>query len=310
MRLRLTRPIGPLALLASAACSSWFRAPEDVGPVPGAPAQIFAPGIVSTGDVFSSTFTPDGGTVVFTKLAPPHPMRLMSSTFVDGQWTPPATMPFSGTYRDLDPFFAPDGRRLYFSSARPTGLTPDDTTNGVDTWYVFPTSDGWSAPRHLPAPVNGPEPDMYPSVTSRGVLYFDRLSSVSGRRLVYRIEPSSDGTIHDPEPLPAIINADSGASNFFIDADEEYAIFSAVRPEGMGSADLYLSFRRRGEWTPPRNIGPLVNTAATELCPFVSRDGKYLYFTRITPAGAQGVVRNIYRVRFENLLDDFRRTQR
>jgi hypothetical protein len=300
---RLTRTVFLWSVVAASGCAAWFKAPEDVGPPVGAPAQIFAVGIVSTGDVFASTFTPDGRTVVFTKFAPPRPMTLMSSSFVDGGWTPPATLPFSGTYRDLDPAFSPDGRRLYFSSARPTGPSPADTTNGVDTWYVFPTSDGWSAPRHLAPPVNGPETDMYPSVTNRGVLYFDSFRSVPRRRLVYRAEPRPDGTLGPPEALPQVVNADSGASNLFVDPDERYVVFSAVRPEGKGSGDLYVSFRRDGAWTTPRNIGPQVNTGATEFCPFVSRDGKYLYFTRITPTGTQGVVRNIYRVRVDDLLD-------
>jgi hypothetical protein len=299
---RCARIVLVVSVSTAAGCAPLFRAPEDVGPAEGEPAQIFALGIVSTGDVFASTFTPDGRTVAFTKFSPPRPMTLMTSTFRDGHWTTPETLPFSGTYRDLDPAFSPDGSRLYFSSARPTGPSPADTTNGVDTWYVGRTRDGWSAPVHLASPVNGPEVDMYPSVTSRGTLYFDSFRSRPRRRLVYRAELNADGTLGAPQVLPAIVNADSGASNLFVDPGERYVVFSAIRPEGAGSGDLYVSFRRGGEWTSPRNIGPLVNTSATEFCPFVSRDGKYLYFTRITPTGPQSVVRNIYRVRFDQLL--------
>jgi hypothetical protein len=291
-----------LSLSAVAGCATWFRAPDDVGPAAGEPARIFALGVVSTGDVFASTFTPDGRTVAFTKFSPPRPMTLMTSSFRDGHWTTAEPLPFSGTWRDLDPAFSPDGTRLYFSSARPTGPSPADTTNGVDTWYVDRVGGGWSAPVHLAAPVNGPEVDMYPSVTSRGTLYFDSFRSRPRRRLVYRAEANPDGTLAAPEMLPAVVNADSGASNLFVDPDERYVVFSAVRPEGAGSGDLYVSFRRQGAWTTPRNVGPLVNTSATEFCPFVSRDGTYLYFTRITPTGPQSVVRNIYRVRFEPIL--------
>jgi hypothetical protein len=302
MSTRCTRVAFFVSVVTVAGCSSLFRAPEDVGPAEGQPAQIFALGVVSTGDVFASTFTPDGRTVAFTKFSPPRPMTLMTSSFRDGHWTTPETLPFSGTYRDLDPAFSPDGTRLYFSSARPTGPSPADTANGVDTWFVDRTRDGWSAPVHLAPPVNGPEVDMYPSVTSRGTLYFDSFRSRPRRRLVYRAEPNPDGTLGAPQVLPPIVNADSGASNLFVDPDERYAIFSAIRSEGVGSGDLYISFRRGGEWTPPRSLGPLVNTSATEFCPFVSRDGRYLYFTRITPTGPQSVVRNIYRVRFAPIL--------
>ena len=299
---RRARIVAVLAMSAAASCATWFRAQDDIGPAVGEPAQIFAIGVVSTGDVFASTFTPDGRTVAFTKFSPPRPMTLMTSSFRDGHWTTPETLPFSGTYRDLDPAFSPDGARLYFSSARPTGPSPADTTNGVDTWYVEHTRDGWSAPVHLAAPVNGPEVDMYPSVTNRGTLYFDSFRSRPRRRLVYRAERNPDGTLGPPQVLPATVNADSGASNLFVDPDERYVVFSAIRPEGAGSGDLYVSFRRGDEWTAPRNLGPLVNTAATEFCPFVSRDRTYLYFTRITPSGPQSLVRNIYRVRFEAVL--------
>src|SRR3954454_15115527 len=71
-------------------------------------AVVFAPGVVSTGDVFASTFTPDGRVVVFTKFAPPRPATLMMSTFDGGRWTTPTVLAFSGTYRDLDPSFTPD----------------------------------------------------------------------------------------------------------------------------------------------------------------------------------------------------------
>lgn len=269
-------------------------------PAPGAPATIFADGIVSTGDVFASTFTPDGRTVVFTKFAPPR-MMLMASTFADGRWTPPAVLPFSGVYRDLDPAFSPNGSRLYFSSWRPRTASPADTANASDTWYVDRRGGGWSQPVRLPDPVNSAAVDMYPSVTRRGVLYFDSARS-SRQRLVYRAELGAEGASSVPEALPPIVNADSGASNLFVDADERYIVFGAVRPGGAGSMDLYVSRHEGGGWSEPRNLGPLVNTANVEFCPFVSRDGRYLYFTRVSAPGVTPVTRNVYVVRFDALL--------
>jgi WD40 repeat protein len=261
-------------------------------------AVMFAPGIVSTGDVFASTFTPDGRTVVFTKFAPPRPMTLMTSTLVDGQWSSPTALPFSGVYRDLDPAFSPDGTRLYFSSARPNGPSPADTTSGVDTWYATRLSNGWSAPVRLPEPVNGNDTDMFPSTTNRGVVYFDSFRSRPSRRLVYRAEPRGDGTFGEAQMLSTTINADSGASNLFVDPDERYVVFGAVRPEGAGGVDLYISWKTATGWTTPVHLGPGVNTPATEFCPFVSRDGRWLYFTRVSTLPDKRVERNVYVVRF------------
>lgn len=51
------------------------------------------------------------------------------------------------------------------------------------------------------------------------------------------------------------------------------------RPDAVGpSGDLYIGFRRDGEWTPAVNIGPTINSVRTEYCPVVSHYGRYFYF--------------------------------
>ena len=296
-------PIKPLclALIVGALASACQQPPVSsatpaVGPDT---AVMFAPGIVSTGDVFASTFTPDGKTVVFTKFSPPKPMTLMTSSLIDGTWTAPTPMPFSGTFRDLDPGFSPDGSRLYFSSGRPSGPSPADTSTGVDTWYVDRREGGWSTPVRLPAPVNSNDADMFPSVTRRGTLYFDSFRSRPPKRLVYRLERAANGEARAPELLSAVINADSGASNLFVDPDERFVVFGAVRPDGFGAMDLYISWRNRGEWTTPQNLGRGVNSPAVEFCPFVSRDGKTLYFTRVATLSDGRVERNVFMIPFD-----------
>ena len=179
---------------ASLACAPITKtSSEDIAGLPkaGEPAVIFAPGVVSTGDVFSSTFTPDGRTVVFTRFTPPK-MVLMTSTYSDGGWSTPVALPFSGTYRDLDPAFSPEGRRLFFSSWRPTGPSAADTTSTSDTWYVDRQNGGWSSPIHLPAPVNAAEQDYYPSI-ARNALYFDSFRA-RGPRSVYRAARTGDAS--------------------------------------------------------------------------------------------------------------------
>jgi Tol biopolymer transport system component len=268
--------------------------PDDATPV------LFAPGVISTGDVFASTFTPDGYTVVFTKVATGRPLLLMQSSLRDAGWSMPEVLPFSGTYRDLDPAFSPDGRRLYFSSRRPVGPSPADTTSLDDTWYVERTAAGWGTPVRAPGAVNSPAVDMYPSVTRRGALYFD--SSRSSRRMTYRAEPLPGGGWADPVLLPVAINGDSGSSNLFVDPDERYVVFAAERPGGHGGADLHVSWRTPTGWGPAVNLGPTVNTPATEFCPFVTPDGKYLFFTRAVPRSGAQPDRNIYVVRFDALM--------
>ena len=62
--------------------------------------------------------------------------------------------------------------------------------------------------------------------------------------------------------------------------DLSYLIFSGNRPEGYGQGDLYISFKdEAGKWGEAVNMGPEFNNQGHQLCPFVSRDGKYFFFT-------------------------------
>lgn len=56
--------------------------------------------------------------------------------------------------------------------------------------------------------------------------------------------------------------------------------FVSARPEGIGGTDIYVTtLNADGTWSRPRNLGPGVNTPCDELSPFVSGDGKWLYFS-------------------------------
>jgi hypothetical protein len=284
-----------------AACAAATRAyVGDAAPPDDGTPVMFAPGIISTGDVFASTFTPDGRTVVFTKVPANRPLTLMQSHWRDGRWTTPETLPFSGTYRDLDPAFSPDGGRLYFSSRRPTGPSPADTTSLDDTWYVDRVGDGWGPPVRVAGTVNSDAVDMYPSVTRRGTLYFD--SARSSRRMAYRADALPGGGWAEPVPLDVAINGDSGSSNLFVDPDERFVVFASRRADGRGGADLHVSWRTATGWSRAVNLGPSVNTPETEFCPFVSHDGRYLFFTRAVARPGAQPERNIYVVRFDALL--------
>jgi hypothetical protein len=67
----------------------------------------------------------------------------------------------------------------------------------------------------------------------------------------------------------------------FMSPDENYVIFfSQTRAVSYGY-DLWISFKKNdNSWTAPVNMGPNINTALDEYGPRVTKDGKYLFFTR------------------------------
>lgn len=102
------------------------------------------------------------------------------------------------------------------------------------------------------------------------------------RKYDYDIYASTylDGAFQPANVLGAAVNTPSYEADVFIDPNEAYIIFCGNRPEGLGEGDLYISFKQAdGTWTKSKNMGAPINTQFHELCPFVSSDGKYLFYT-------------------------------
>ena len=57
---------------------------------------------------------------------------------------------------------------------------------------------------------------------------------------------------------------------------------------GNDNYDPFVSQKRGGAWTEPVNIGAVINTEYDEQSPFISPDGKYLYFASKGHSGYGG----------------------
>ena len=242
-------------------------------------ATLFAPGTISTGDYDSHvTFTPDGRELYFLKLAPNFSRwSIFVSRYKDGSWSQPEVAPFSGQYQDADPYITADGKHFYFISDRPV------EAGGVrqshhDIWVMDKTDSGWSAPRHLSAPVNSDADSYYPIVLKNGTLYFgsERGDSM-GLGDIYRAVPQKDGS-YAVENLGPPVNSSAGEYEAFVTEDERLLLLGATRrPDSLGDYDLYLSHKQAdGKWSEPVNLGPEINSPARELSPKLTPNGKYL----------------------------------
>lgn len=64
-----------------------------------------------------------------------------------------------------------------------------------------------------------------------------------------------------------------------LSADGKVILFSSDRPGGYGGRDIWLTrLKPDGQWSPPVNLGPQINTAGNEDCPFFHADSRTLYF--------------------------------
>lgn len=240
--------------------------------------KLVMEGIISTpDDELNATFSTDGKSVYFSKNVPGRLGVLVESRYVNGKWTKPAVLPFSGQYNDYDPFFSADGKKMFFCSNRPL---PGKDRRNFDVYAVERRSNGWSEPINLGAPINTDNDEFYPSVADDGTIIFS--SNRPGGKGAYDIFMAawSNGAYGDPVSLSDSINLASSEIDNYLAPDKSYIIFAGYgRQDSHGGGDLYISYFSDGAWTKARNLGPKINSNQREYCPIVSPDGKYFFWT-------------------------------
>ncbi len=257
---------------------------------PGRAPVVFAPDFVSTERrELNAAFSPDAREMYFARERSGPGTALFVTRLEGTRWSRPAVAPFStGGDSDVDLFLTADGHQAWFCSNRPDPALPagdppaEEGRRTSDIWVVSRDSRGWGAPKPLGRPVNSDADDYYPTLTRDGTLYFssDRPGGL-GANDVYRARRDANGSWTAPVNLGAPVNGPSREYDPLVAPDGSWLVFASERPGGYGDADLYVSPRKAdGTWGEPRNLGPAVNTAASEYTPALTPDGRSFLFTR------------------------------
>ena len=254
---------------------------------PGEKPKIFSPDIISTHrNERDFTQSPSGNTILYSLVLPANNLSVIMYQYFDGFfWTEPEVARFSGQYKDLEPAFSPDGKKLFFVSKRPVDNTMDE--KDYDIWHIDISKNGWSNPVNIGNPVNTASDEYFPTVSKNGNLYFTASYEDSfGKEDIY-LSRFVNGSYTTPVNLGDSINTDLYEFNSFIAPDESYLIFSSIgRVDGSGGGDLYIAYRNEnGTWTKARNMGKQINSGKLDYCPFVSHDEKYFFFTSQRESG-------------------------
>lgn len=243
---------------------------------PGNTSKVFAPNFISTEEYeFGSVFN-KAGTEFYYGVDTGQGNEIRFSELVNGEWAAPKTILANERYGYNDPFLSPDEDRLYFISNQ--AMDGQGDPKDIDIWYVEKEGKGWSKPINAGPNINSEKEEYYISFTKEGTMYFSTDKNQSHHDIYY--SKFIDGEFQEAVKLGDAINTDAYEADVFVDPDEQYLIFCAQRNEGLGRGDLYISFKQEdGSWSTSVNMGPKVNTEGHELCPFVTADGKYLFFT-------------------------------
>ncbi len=132
--------------------------------------------------------------------------------------------------------------------------------------------------------------NLNPQIKSDGDIYVSSLSA-DGKKLYLTkndnfnsdlyVSYFNDSVWSEIVKLNKNINTKYWESHASESPDGSTLYFSSSRTKGYGGLDIYKSEKNSltGDWDNAVNIGPVVNTHFNEDCPFLTGDGKRLYFS-------------------------------
>lgn len=191
-------------------------------------------------------------------------------------------------YDEQNPVVSPDGTKLFFTrSAHPENV--GGVVDQGDIWWSEKKADGsWSIAKHGGSNLNHTGLNGVVGLSSQGntiylLNYYDKDPSTGRGTLRSGLAKASwNGTSWD-EPQRLSIRFFSNKSEHisgYITPDETVMILSVQSFQTYGNEDLYVTFRQGdGDWSQPKNLGNVVNTASQEWSPFLAADKKTLYFS-------------------------------
>jgi len=182
--------------------------------------------------------------------------------------------------RDAEPTFSIDGSTMYFNCVDRAGRTGSDIC-------VSTRRDGeWGEPEIVEAVSTEDYTEVEPLLSPDGQhLYI--MSDRPGGMGSFDIWVSDrvEGGWTEPRNMGAPINSPyADHCIYFAGAGWNTAYWTSTRPGGFGGNDIWMSERVNGVWTEPVNLGPNVNSAASDHHSLPSQDGRSLYVT----SGRQG----------------------
>ncbi|HEY8404862.1 MAG TPA: OmpA family protein [Flavobacteriales bacterium] len=148
-------------------------------------------------------------------------------------------------------------------------------------------------PINLGPGVNTEQDEYYPCITAdEQTLLFTRLvkddRAYQGKQEDFYISTKKDNVWQEAEPVREINTVkNEGAPT--LSADGQMLIFTACESadgtwggdrQGIGSCDLFYSYKTPNGWSPAQNMGSGINTSTWESQPSFAANGRTLYFVR------------------------------
>jgi len=186
---------------------------------------------------------------------------------------------------DLIPIISADGKQLYFGREQYEGNL-GGKTDGEDFYLSVSDGTGWGAAKNMGSPVNSTGVDNILSVSSDN----NKIIFVTATKFWSRSR-SNDGW-NEAQELGLEYTNEGSHFEGFLSSDGKAILMAAKNSENLfydntvDESDIYVSTQdQNGKWNAPLNLGPNINSRASEYSPFLAADGRTLYFSSLGRPG-------------------------
>lgn len=156
--------------------------------------------------------------------------------------------------------------------------------NGSNEDFFFSKKNkiGWDIARAATGAINTPQSEAAQTLSADGqwMIYSAQGRKDSyGNYDLYMAQLTTKGW-EDTYHFGGKINTDQWESQPCLSPGNKDLYFASRRPGGYGGIDIYVSrLQANGYYSEPENLGPNINTAGDDQCPFIHADNQTLYFT-------------------------------
>lgn len=223
-------------------------------------------------DEISPVVSIDGKTLYFTRVGHPTFDRTLK---LDG-------VNIANQMDEID--YQNNLKDIYSKIAGKEVRDPQSSKFNQDIWIAQSIFNDFEKISHPSYPLNNALPNSVSALTPNGneLVIINKFSQAGGLDKGFSItRKTSDNQWTFPEPIE-IKNYSNKSSdvNLAMSADGNILILSMQRQDSYGDNDLYVCFKiGHNQWSEPQNLGPKVNTIYRETTPFLSEDGKRLFFS-------------------------------
>jgi tetratricopeptide (TPR) repeat protein len=188
-------------------------------------------------------------------------------------------------FDDYTPSISSDNKTLLFTSRRNTNGNRIDEKGDYKYFEDIFSSEydestgTWSKARAVEGQLNTDTYDAVLSVSPDGnSMFVYKNNTGNAGDIYYSTRNVESGEWGAAEKLERPINSSYFESSVTITADGNILFFISERPEGLGQGDIYMSEKKNGRWSNPKNLGEIINTESDEKFVFIHPNGKTLYF--------------------------------